>query len=77
MFERDQTEKGYLIIQIKAKGRYLLIKISIQNRQTHFYGLIQKTPTQFIHCSIPTQRRTALTALSVRLRTWNSSATGL
>lgn len=36
MFERDQKEKGYLIIQIKAQGRYLLIKISVQNRQTHF-----------------------------------------
>lgn len=63
MFERDQTEKGYFIIQIKAKGRYLLIKISIQNRQTHFH--------EYIHCCLPTQRSTALTVPSVRLRTRN------
>lgn len=49
MFERDQTERVYLIIQIKAKGRGLLIKIPTQNRQTHFYSFVQKTPTQFIH----------------------------
>lgn len=57
MFERDQTERVYLIIQIKAKGRYLLIKISTQNRQTHFYSLVQKTPTQFIHCCLSTTEK--------------------
>lgn len=41
----------------KQKGIYLLVKVSIQNRQSLFYGLVQKTPTQFIHCCPPTQRR--------------------
>lgn len=53
MFERDQTEKWYLIIQIKAKGRYLLIKISTQNRQTHFMASFKSHPHSLSTAACP------------------------